>query len=139
MSQYNSIKLFFEKGYSVEEVNKKFPHIGKLLLYKYLKIYRLERFNQDAKNVLYHSAKWKELRRQVIARDGRKCHQCGSTKTLQLEHCIPKSLRPDLIADLTNLVLLCAKCHKSGSTFGRKGIRNTVKARAKLLKKISET
>lgn len=138
MSDYNTIKLFLAQGYSIEYLNKKFPQIGKNVLYKYLKIYNLEKFNQDTDNLLYHKPEWKKLKAEVIARDGRKCAICGSSKRLALEHVIAKALRPDLLSDINNLRLMCYYCHKKTLTFSRSGIRNTIKERNKLLKKISE-
>lgn len=133
-AEYNIVKLFLSQGHSVESIHKKLPQISKSTIYRYLKIYNLEKYKENANNLVYHTAEWRDLKNKVAARDGRKCLICGSVKNLQLDHIIPKSLRPDLASDLTNLRLLCYKCHKNTDTYGKSGIKNYVK-KAKLLKK----
>lgn len=117
MSEYNSIKLFFKSGFSVEDIHKKFPHIGKGTLYKYLKLYNLEKYKQEAKNAFYHMPKYKEWREAVFKRDGYKCVICkhaGSFKNpLQADHHpYPKARYPEKMFDVDNGRTLCLKCHR---------------------------
>jgi len=51
----------------------------------------------------------KELRRQVIERDGEKCFLCGCETRLDLHHILFK--RNGGKYSLTNCVLLCNMCH----------------------------
>jgi 5-methylcytosine-specific restriction endonuclease McrA len=52
---------------------------------------------------------YKELRNQVLARDGWRCQSCGSPKNLQVHHLRPRSKLGDDVAQ--NLISLCASCH----------------------------
>lgn len=57
------------------------------------------------------SKSWATTRREVIARDGRKCRVCGAVEQLTVHHIVPwvKS-RND---DKSNLITLCRSCHMS--------------------------
>jgi len=52
---------------------------------------------------------YKELRDQVLARDGWRCQSCGSSRNLQVHHLRARSKLGDDI--LENLISLCASCH----------------------------
>ncbi|HUS17552.1 MAG TPA: FAD-dependent thymidylate synthase [Chloroflexia bacterium] len=55
----------------------------------------------------------KELRPLVFARDAYVCRLCAAIGgQLTAHHVLPIWLRPDLRADLDNLVALCAPCHR---------------------------
>lgn len=120
---YDTIKLFLAQNISVEEISKKFPHIKKSLLYKYLRIYNLEKFKSEGKNAIYHSKEWETLKALALKRDNYRCVRChnkGSFKQpLQLDHILKKSLRPDLIWDLNNVRCLCLRCHRNTLSWGR--------------------
>lgn len=64
-----------------------------------------------------HSAKvcrgprWKALRMQALDRDGWQCVQCGTRKRLECDHVLPVRDRPDLAYSLSNLQILCPRCH----------------------------
>jgi len=52
---------------------------------------------------------WRQLREQVLQRDGRRCVRCTSTRQLEVHHVIS---RADGGRDeLTNLVTLCQRHH----------------------------
>lgn len=51
-----------------------------------------------------------KVRRQVFARDGGRCRNCGSQEDLWVCHAIPWSENPTLRYDLQNLFLLCPRC-----------------------------
>ena len=53
------------------------------------------------------------LKRHCLERDNYTCQRCGlnDKDILVVDHITPKSLRPDLREDLSNLVTLCANCH----------------------------
>jgi 5-methylcytosine-specific restriction endonuclease McrA len=54
---------------------------------------------------------YRELRTQVLQRDGWRCQRCGSFINLQVHHIRPRSrLGDDTEA---NLITLCAKCHRN--------------------------
>lgn len=56
-------------------------------------------------------ARWAEVRKFVFARDGRACARCSTEKELQIDHILPKSKRPDLIFEPSNLQVLCRSCN----------------------------
>lgn len=64
-----------------------------------------------------HSAKvtrgprWKALRMQALERDGWQCVQCGERRRLECDHVKPVRDRPDLAYVLSNLQILCGRCH----------------------------
>ena len=64
-----------------------------------------------------HSAKvtrgprWKALRMQALDRDDWQCVQCGARQRLECDHVLPVRDRPDLSYTLSNLQILCGRCH----------------------------
>ena len=52
---------------------------------------------------------YKELRDQVLARDGWRCQSCGSSRNLQVHHLRARSKLGDDAPQ--NLITLCAECH----------------------------
>jgi|ERR1043166_3976649 5-methylcytosine-specific restriction endonuclease McrA len=52
--------------------------------------------------------------RQAKTRDDYTCQICGlrDTEIMEVDHIIPKSVRPDLRFELTNLMTLCPNCHR---------------------------
>jgi 5-methylcytosine-specific restriction endonuclease McrA len=55
------------------------------------------------------------LKPQVLERDNYKCQLCGCQDTtanrLECHHIIPKSVAPEKIKDLDNLIIVCRTCH----------------------------
>ena len=62
-------------------------------------------------------------------RDGHQCVSCGSTKALQEEHLIPRSIKPD--DTIKNVRWMCESCHKPKTTQDRKIIAKTKRVSAK--------
>lgn len=59
----------------------------------------------------YMSAHWRDIRKQVLDRDGNACVQCGfDGKGLHAHHIVEKRNGGD--EDLNNLVTLCNPCHQ---------------------------
>jgi hypothetical protein len=52
---------------------------------------------------------WNEIRQEVLARDGYRCGNCGSTSKLHVHHIVPLSLGGS--NELGNLRTLCKICH----------------------------
>lgn len=50
--------------------------------------------------------RYRELQRRLLTEDS-VCHGCGTRENLSFSHLIPRSRRPDLIADERNVVLHC--------------------------------
>jgi hypothetical protein len=123
MSDYDVIKILLSQGFSVEKILEKFPKYSKTVLYKYLKIYNLEKFNNSPSNVIYHMPKYSQWRDAVFKRDGYKCIICGHKGSfrnpLQADHIIKKSLHPELMFELNNGRTLCLRCHKRTITWGK--------------------
>lgn len=67
------------------------------------------------RQTFYSSSVWKETETIVRERDDSTCQRCrlihdGSARVFAVHHIVPFSFKP-LRATLTNLVLLCSKCH----------------------------
>jgi 5-methylcytosine-specific restriction enzyme A len=127
----DTIEMFLNQGYSVEKIIKLFPHLKKAYVYKKLRLLNLKKYKSDAKNLLYQSAEWKELRKKVMHRDNYMCTKCKTknsiTNSLQVEHVKPKSIYPELMFDLNNVITLCKRCHAKTITFGRAKLRKYAK------------
>lgn len=71
------------------------------------------RANQDP---FFASREWQALRYRVLRDNDGKCQCCGATakssgKPLHIDHIEPRSKRPDLALDYSNLQVLCADCN----------------------------
>lgn len=61
----------------------------------------------------YFSEEWSVVRKEARARDV-VCQICGKDHgRLEVHHVLYLYVRPDLGLSITNLILLCVKCHKS--------------------------
>ena len=56
------------------------------------------------------SPKWPNKRDTFIAKY-RECTACGDKDELEVHHCLPHHLRPDLELVDSNLIVLCRTCH----------------------------
>lgn len=71
----------------------------------------------------YHSEAWRRVRRQALIRDAGMCQDCMErfkggismhpNRATMVHHIQPRSERPDLSLDLSNLVSLCDGCHNA--------------------------
>ncbi len=59
----------------------------------------------------YISDEWKKACSAVYKRDNAQCQRCGSKDNLHVHHIVTFANK-ELRADIDNLVLLCAKCHR---------------------------
>ena len=57
-----------------------------------------------------HAPRWAAIRRQVLARDGRRCRQCGRAGRLECDHIRPLRRGGDPY-DPENLQAICRACH----------------------------
>lgn len=60
---------------------------------------------------IYRTARWREVRRTVIARDGGVCRVCGTDKDLTVHHIIPIAKDESLAFAPDNLACVCRRCH----------------------------
>lgn len=67
----------------------------------------------------------KANRRRAKERDKFACQICGNDDkdVLEVDHTIPKAIRPDLKAELSNMLTLCANCHKKKTIRDREQIK----------------
>lgn len=66
----------------------------------------------------YDSPEWLALRYQILKEQGRRCVVCGAVPpdvVIHVDHIKPRSLRPDLELDKTNLQVMCADCNRGKS------------------------
>lgn len=65
--------------------------------------------------LLYMCARWRLLRRMVLARDKNLCQDCLArgltTSGNQVDHILRAEDRPELFYKMDNLQTLCRKCH----------------------------
>jgi 5-methylcytosine-specific restriction endonuclease McrA len=58
---------------------------------------------------------WRQVRMQVLKRDGAKCACCGATPAdglvMNVDHIKPRKLYPELALDPSNLQVLCSVCN----------------------------
>ena len=64
------------------------------------------------KQKFYHTKQWKQIRLFILARDPI-CKVCGKKASIQVDHIIDISKRPDLRLDTKNLQGLCIECHSA--------------------------
>lgn len=55
--------------------------------------------------------RWKALRLQALERDGWQCVACGARQRLECDHIEPVRDSPELSYVLSNLQILCGRCH----------------------------
>ena len=65
----------------------------------------------DGADDFYISDEWQRLRYQKLKNSPKKCELCGSNEELHVDHKDPRSLRPDLELELSNLQILCKACN----------------------------
>ena len=64
----------------------------------------------------YNNAEWRNLRKEVLERDGYCCRSCGATAaesgfSLEIHHIIPPKGNKELFYNINNCVTLCKVCH----------------------------
>lgn len=77
-----------------------------------------------AKNNILFPFSIKANRRRAKQRDNYTCQICGinDPEILEVDHIIPKKIRPDLKSEIANLLTLCANCHKRKTNRDKKQI-----------------
>jgi 5-methylcytosine-specific restriction endonuclease McrA len=64
------------------------------------------------------SSAWRKVAREVKARDGFTCTECGTDRKLTVHHLIPVRTAPHLALEHDNCVTLCSSCHGRHETKG---------------------
>lgn len=63
----------------------------------------------------YRTEEWRRLRYRALSLYGNRCACCGRTPRdgaiMHVDHITPKSWRPELALDITNLQVLCDQCN----------------------------
>ena len=59
---------------------------------------------------IYGTARWRLVRKVVLARDGWRCRKCGKPGRLEVDHIVPLHKGCDPWAR-DNLQVLCRSCH----------------------------
>jgi len=74
----------------------------------------------------YHTARWRSLRREVLARDECTCRMCGrlehDTSRLVADHIVPHRGNEALFWDDQNLQCLCQTCHSGAKQREEQGL-----------------
>lgn len=69
---------------------------------------------------------YKQLRKEVLVRDGFKCTQCPNTKKLEMDHIKEWCNYPELRYEPTNCRILCQSCHTKTDNYGHKALKKKV-------------
>jgi 5-methylcytosine-specific restriction endonuclease McrA len=72
------------------------------------------------------SSKFSKLRKQVIARDGGICKNCGTSENLEVHHIIPLSDTLEFAFYTKNGVTLCHDCHVKTESYAGRSKRNAL-------------
>jgi 5-methylcytosine-specific restriction endonuclease McrA len=69
-----------------------------------------QRYNTE----LYNTVRWQKLRQDILERDGFRCSKCGElfAAGLQVHHLVPPRGDEELFFAASNLILICASCHR---------------------------
>lgn len=80
---------------------------------------------RNENNPLWLGGKTRWASKKVKERDNYTCKSCGLNEPdiVEVDHIIPKSIRPDLANSLDNLMTLCPNCHVRKTKKDRKVIR----------------
>lgn len=70
-----------------------------------------ERVREAERNENCRPYFWNTFRQEALTRDGRRCTQCGSGKSLEVHHIVP--IHAGGTNELGNLTTLCHRCHAS--------------------------
>jgi 5-methylcytosine-specific restriction endonuclease McrA len=70
----------------------------------------MTRVRQKRRRLRLDPAAYRELREQVLARDGWRCQFCGSLAGAEVHHIEPRSHLGDDREE--NLITLCSACHR---------------------------
>ena len=68
---------------------------------------------REHSKLITRSSKWGSVRKAALLANPA-CSCCGSTERLQVHHCVPYHLRPELELEPKNLIVLCMsknECH----------------------------
>ncbi len=80
------------------------------------KMMEKDKLKKKEKQKKLYSDRWDTIRRQVYMRDGYRCVMCGKKGRLAAHHIVP--LRVSHNNSLSNLVSVCAHCHKKLESVG---------------------
>lgn len=72
-------------------------------------------------NPIYNNKRWRQLREQVLRRDGYLCGYCGADGANTVDHIVPLKQDPSQAYNLDNLITACVSCNSGkrdrGGTF----------------------
>ena len=141
-----AVKLCIEKGYDPGGMSTNVQVMGKVIfndsLSKLECYQRLDKLHGShsaeivpirkslkpvrAKKIIplfYSTKEWRTLRYEVLLRDYARCQCCGASKDagfrMNVDHIIPRHIRPDLAMEISNLQTLCAPCNEGKGGWDR--------------------
>lgn len=79
---------------------------------KYNHVTRNRNASKSEQYRFYHTKTWSTLRQQVLSRDHFVCQYCGRPNSKTVDHIVPFEYDPARKADITNLTVICAQCHR---------------------------
>lgn len=102
------IRMLIERVITLERQNQTLKKKLSGIKHKDIELVPIK--TQTAKD-FYNSLRWKKTRFHVLSTRDKKCVLCGSTKSLHVDHIIPRSVEPEKSFDLNNLQILCSDCN----------------------------
>jgi len=79
----------------------------------------LNRFIRKQPRLRLDPESYRQLSREVLARDGWRCQDCGTARNLQIHHLRSRSRLGGDVEE--NLITLCAVCHGTRHVANRTG------------------
>ncbi len=87
----------------------------------------------------YQTTRWRKLRRYVLSREplcrdpfGEHAEWCEVVSATEVDHIVPRRVRPELELSLENLQALCKRCHSrktkgelQGICYGARGLEGS--------------
>lgn len=73
------------------------------------------RYRDDVKTSqysFYRTKQWVNMRQRVLDTQHYICQYCGAINSKIVDHTVPIEARPELKDSLTNLAVICIKCHR---------------------------
>lgn len=85
-----------------------------------------KKFKKQVVYSFYDSNEWLDARYFTLKKYGRNCACCGETEgQMHVDHIIPRSIRPDLELEASNLQVLCRACNLGKSNKDSTNFINT--------------
>ena len=109
------------RGYDQDDIKRAKQVLGHDQYHELLGLYKNTIQDSDISviansSIFFKTPEWKRVRYQALRIYKNFCQCCGRKRSesldLHVDHIIPKSIRPELALELSNLQILCADCNQ---------------------------